>query len=107
MPLVRSLVEKVRQGRSKSELASAFHNTLIASFLDIAENAREVTGINTVALSGGCWQNRILSERFSMLLRDRGFNVLINRQVPVNDGGLSLGQAFVAVAISQMKHRQG
>lgn len=107
MPLVRSLVEKVRQGRSKSELASAFHNTLIASFLDIAENAREVTGINTVALSGGCWQNRILSERFSMLLRDRGFNVLINRQVPVNDGGLSLGQAFVAVAISEMKHRQG
>ncbi|HUT62989.1 MAG TPA: carbamoyltransferase HypF [Anaerolineae bacterium] len=99
LPLVRNLVEALQRGIPKSELAAIFHNTVIASFLEIAVKAREMTGINTIALSGGCWQNRILSERFQALLRDHGFDVMINRQVPVNDGGLSLGQAYVAASI--------
>ena len=100
-PLVKNLVEEIQQGRSKSELATAFHSALIVLFLKIAEIARDDTGINTVAFSGGCWQNRILSEQFQSQLLERGFDVMSNRLVPVNDGGLSLGQAFVAAKIAK------
>ena len=102
-PAIRSLVDEIERGRSKTELAAAFHNTLLGSFLEIAKRAREMTGINDVALSGGCWQNRILSERFQALLRDNGFDVMTNQHVPVNDGGIALGQAFVAASIAAEK----
>ena len=101
MPLIRSLVDGLKQGKSQSELAIAFHNTLLESFLEIAKRTRDLSGINDAALSGGCWQNRILNERFQSLLNSNGFNVMTNHHVPVNDGGLSLGQAFVAAAIAQ------
>jgi hydrogenase maturation protein HypF len=104
-PLVRSLVEEIEKGKSKSELAAAFHDTLIDSFLEIAERAREITAVNDVALSGGCWQNRILKERFRALLKDNGFKVITNQHVPTNDGGIALGQAFVAATIVQ--HQEG
>jgi hydrogenase maturation protein HypF len=58
-----------------------------------------VTGIETVALSGGVFQNRLLLELLMALLRADGFHVYINRQVPPNDGGLSLGQAAVAARL--------
>ena len=100
-PMIKSMVADVQQGRTQSEWAAAFHNTVLVSFVDIAVRAREETGIDTVALSGGCWQNRILSERFPALLREKGFTVYRNRQVPVNDGGISLGQAFVAASVAE------
>jgi hydrogenase maturation protein HypF len=51
-----------------------------------------------VALSGGCFQNRLLTELTTRALRERGFEVLLHRQVPPNDGGISLGQVAVAAA---------
>jgi hydrogenase maturation protein HypF len=54
-----------------------------------------------VALTGGCFQNRLLTERAAQRLREAGFEVLLHRQVPTNDGGISLGQ--VAVAAAQLK----
>jgi hydrogenase maturation protein HypF len=103
IPTVRSLVDGIEQGKSRFELAAAFHNTLLDSFLEIARRARDQTGINEVALSGGCWQNRILSARFQELLEDNGFKVMTNHHVPVNDGGVALGQALVAAAIALEK----
>ena len=58
--------------------------------------ARDARGIGTVALSGGVFQNRLLLRRLVAALRDQGFRVLLHREVPTNDGGLSLGQAVVA-----------
>ena len=55
-------------------------------------------GEHTVALSGGCYQNRLLTERCLDTLRAEGFEVLLHRQVPPNDGGISLGQITVAAA---------
>jgi hydrogenase maturation protein HypF len=52
--------------------------------------------VETVALSGGCFQNARLSERTAALLERAGFEVLLHRRVPPNDGGVSLGQAAVA-----------
>jgi len=53
-------------------------------------------GIRTVALSGGVFQNRYLLKRLSEVLASDGLTVLVNREVPTNDGGVSLGQAIVA-----------
>ncbi|MFC1693799.1 carbamoyltransferase HypF [Candidatus Latescibacterota bacterium] len=103
-PLIHALVEETLKGRSRSGLAMDFHITLLASLKDVADRIREISGINTVALSGGCWQNRILSERFPAMLRSNGYTVLTNRLVPPNDGGLSLGQAFVASRIAGAQH---
>lgn len=51
-----------------------------------------------MALTGGCFQNRLLLERSARRLRQAGFAVLLHRQVPPNDGGISLGQVAVAAA---------
>jgi hydrogenase maturation protein HypF len=51
--------------------------------------------VGRVALSGGCFQNRILTETAKRLLEDEGFEVLLHRRVPPNDGGVALGQAAV------------
>ncbi|HID34224.1 MAG TPA: hypothetical protein EYP25_06570, partial [Anaerolineae bacterium] len=59
---------------------------------------RDETGLNQVALSGGCFQNRILLEELAAGLRADGFQVFTHHQVPANDGGLSLGQAVIAAA---------
>lgn len=105
-PLVRALVEELRHGKPRSVLALSFHIAILSSFLDVAERIRETTGIATAALSGGCWQNRILSERFQSMLRDRSFTVLTHRQVPPNDGGIALGQAYVASHICRLNTKE-
>ena len=73
----------------------------MASFIEVVDYIREITGIDKVVLSGGCWQNRILNERFPGMLREKGYEVLTNSLVPPNDGGLSLGQAFIASNITK------
>jgi hydrogenase maturation protein HypF len=57
---------------------------------------RKNTGINEIALSGGVFQNKYLTEKVVFLLEDKGFKVYIQRKAPPNDGGISLGQAVVA-----------
>jgi len=99
--MIRSIVDCLNAGKTVSEIAAAFHGTLVRSFVEAAEMAREITGIRTVAFSGGCWQNTILRESFRSALENRGFRVMTNRQAPVNDGGLSLGQAYVAGTVSR------
>ena len=69
--------------------------------MEIISLIRETTGIDTVAFSGGCFQNRILSEHLPALLKDNGYQVLTNRLVPPNDGGLSLGQAYITARIAK------
>ncbi|MDD5397787.1 MAG: hypothetical protein PHU70_01785, partial [Dehalococcoidia bacterium] len=54
------------------------------------------SGLSTVALSGGCFQNRLLLSKVTALLRHSGFQILTHRNVPANDGGISLGQAIIA-----------
>ena len=99
-PLVRSIAEGILKGRAPSELAMDFHVTLSASLVKAADLVRSSTGVNTVALSGGCMQNRILSECLPAKLREKGFEVLINCLIPPNDGGISLGQAYIAANIA-------
>jgi len=97
-PTLAALLEGTRTGRAKGSMAAAFQATIVEVTREILDGARASTGIATVCLSGGVFQNRRLT---SVLLRDLardGFRVFINRQVPVNDGGVSYGQAAVAAA---------
>jgi hydrogenase maturation protein HypF len=77
--------------------AALFHATLSRALADWTLQAAESQGLDTVALGGGCFLNHILSRQLAALLGQRGLRVLEARQIPPNDGGLSLGQAWVAI----------
>ncbi|MDP2833220.1 MAG: carbamoyltransferase HypF [Pseudomonadota bacterium] len=77
--------------------AALFHATLAQGLADWLERAARRTGLTAVALGGGCFLNHLLSRELTRLLSARGCTVLSARQVPPNDGGLSLGQAWVAM----------
>jgi hydrogenase maturation protein HypF len=96
IPAIRSLVESSLAGMDTAGLASSFHATLIASFMDMADLLRDRTGIDRVVLTGGCFQNRILLEGCTHELEKAGFEVFTHRRVPTNDGGVALGQAVIA-----------
>ncbi len=81
---------------SKSLLALDFHNRISQAILKEAIKVREIYGINIVALSGGVFQNDILMEETLKSLREKGFEVYYNTMVSPNDGGISLGQAYIA-----------
>jgi hydrogenase maturation protein HypF len=79
-------------------VAARFHNAVAGLVVAGAARVRETTGLATVALSGGVFQNLLLLDRAVAGLRDEGFEVLVHHRVPPNDGGISLGQAAVAAA---------
>lgn len=76
--------------------ANMFHGTLIAALSEWAASAAAAEGVQTIALSGGCFLNRVLTEGLEEALGKRGISVLLPRATPPNDGGLSLGQVWVA-----------
>ena len=91
-PLLDAVIHDRRRGHDPREIARAFH-------LGIARGIRAAvrsTGIETVVLSGGVFQNQVLLEDVKSLLEPDGFRIWTNRAVPPNDGGISLGQAALA-----------
>ena len=72
-----------------------FHHGLAAAVAALAALLAAAHGLDTVVLSGGVFQNRLLLECVAGRLRGAGFGVLVPREVPANDGGLSLGQAAI------------
>lgn len=95
-PLLTALIGDLRSGVPTGVVSARFHNGLVEVFRRLAVLIRERTGLNLVCLSGGCFQNTILLERLSARLQAEGFRVFTHAEVPCNDGGLSLGQAWVA-----------
>jgi hydrogenase maturation protein HypF len=95
VPALAAIVEDLRRGTPAGAISARFHNALADA---IAAVARRV-GCARVALTGGCFQNRRLVETAAARLEMAGFEVLLHRQVPPNDGGLALGQVAVAAAI--------
>ena len=98
-PMVRSALEDLLAGRTPGTIAARFHNTLAAVTVEVARAAIAQHGAMPVALSGGCFQNRRLAESVIDVLRP-AVPVFMNRNVPPGDGGIALGQAFVASAIA-------
>ena len=87
----------VKQLKGVSYAAQSFHLTMAQAVCDMVKKISRTTGIKTVALSGGVCQNITLMNLIYAQLADK-FSVYINEKVPVNDGGISLGQAAVALA---------
>jgi len=97
--LWRALVDDMRRGVPTAHIAAQFHSGVAEGFIAAAFNARDVTGITQIALSGGCMHNRRLARVLRAGLEEEGFKVFQHRQVSPGDGGLSYGQAAVAAAI--------
>jgi hydrogenase maturation protein HypF len=93
-PLIAALLEDLQHGAPTAIMARRFHNSLVEASVSVARSV----GQSHVALSGGCFQNRLLTEYTAERLKQEGFTVLLHRQVPPNDGGISLGQLVVAAA---------
>ena len=89
-PLLRMLTDECR---SRAQRAEIFHSSMAYLVLEQAQAVRDEHGVNQVGLSGGVFQNRILTEQVVDLLRDDGFNVHLPTVLPVNDAALSFGQA--------------
>jgi hydrogenase maturation protein HypF len=91
-----SILEDMEKGIPRSAISAKFHNGLVNVAVTLCKKIRESGGPEKTVLSGGVFQNRLLSEKMGSALEENGFTVLVHRQVPCNDGGLSLGQAVIA-----------
>ena len=97
LSLVKEVAERKLAGENSNQLALHFHRRLAGMIVSACEKAREETGINTVALSGGVYQNKLLLDYSVTMLEERGFHVLRHHLLPPNYGGISLGQAVAAM----------
>jgi hydrogenase maturation protein HypF len=96
LPLLKGVVGDQLAGRRHCDVAAAFHHSLALAATAVCREIRSGSGLERVVLSGGVFQNRLLSEELVTLLENDGFTVYTHRLVPPNDGGLALGQAIIA-----------
>jgi hydrogenase maturation protein HypF len=92
--ILRKIADLKKSNDDIAGISRAFHLALVDVFTRVAEIIRSDTGLNKIALSGGCFQNMLLLKELSDSLKRKNFHVFTNREVPVNDGGISLGQAY-------------
>ncbi|MCW8890791.1 MAG: carbamoyltransferase HypF [Sedimenticola sp.] len=97
-PLWSTLLEDLSAGVDASRIAARFHSGLIQTVVKMTVTLCKQQQLNTVVLSGGVFQNRIILEGVSQQLREHSLQVMSPSRYPANDGGLSLGQAVIAAA---------
>jgi hydrogenase maturation protein HypF len=98
-PVITGLVDGIRAGTDRADLAAGFHQAVISATAAAAGACAHAAGIETIGLTGGVFVNRILLDGLRKTLIGNGFEVLVHRILPCNDGGLALGQAAVAAAV--------
>ena len=98
-PLFQALLAELEAGTPLGVISYRFHRSLAAWAAELAALFASETGVARVALSGGCFQNHLLLQLTLQALQARGLTALVHRQVPCNDGGLSLGQVAVAQSV--------
>jgi hydrogenase maturation protein HypF len=91
--MIGEIINDMAHGVSQAVIALKFHHTLAEIIVDAAKRF----GQPRVALSGGCFQNRCLTERTIERLTEEGFHPYWHQRVPPNDGGIALGQMYAAV----------
>ncbi|MFN0123188.1 MAG: carbamoyltransferase HypF [Blastocatellia bacterium] len=94
-PMIRAVISDVQRGVAAGSIAAKFHNTLAEMIVAIARRA----GLARVALSGGCFQNKYLTERACGRLTEEGFRVYFHQRIPPNDGGIALGQVIAVLRL--------
>jgi len=95
-PIIRAMARDVDAGADAAVISARFHRAVAAFLVEGAARIGRSHDLRTAALSGGVFQNEILFHLVCRGLRERGFEVFYNRLVPTNDGGVALGQAYVA-----------
>ncbi|MBJ6727603.1 carbamoyltransferase HypF [Geomesophilobacter sediminis] len=96
LPCLAAIDDDLAQGRSRADIARTFHRTVAEAVRASCGRIAAATGLTRVVLSGGVFQNRLLTEEVSELLQEGGLEVFRHRFVPPNDGGIALGQAAIA-----------
>ncbi len=94
-PVMASIVDEVLEGKPLSVIGGKFHRTLAVVIADVSKKISDRTGLLKVVLSGGCFQNRLLLRMTHEELRLRGLTPILHRNIPTNDGGISIGQAAI------------
>ncbi|MFW5731189.1 MAG: hydrogenase maturation protein HypF, partial [Desulfonatronovibrionaceae bacterium] len=94
LDLFAQVWEDFSSGTRPAIISRKFHLALAHGICNWAMQARKITSINTIGLSGGVMQNMTLSSRLEALLEGKGFQVLVHHRLPPNDACVSLGQAF-------------
>lgn len=97
--MIKQIIANIHEGADDGVVSAKFHNTIAAVLLEMAKEARKSKKLDTVALSGGVFCNRYLMNRLVKLLKENDFHILFNRDVPSNDGGISVGQAAIAAKL--------
>ncbi len=100
-PLIRAVVADATRGTNAARIARRFHTTVVEMIGRVCRLIRADTRLDLVALSGGVFQNSLLTREACRRLERDGFRVYRHRQVPPNDAGLCLGQLAVAAALQQ------
>ncbi len=90
------IVDDLNDGVDKAVISAKFHNALINAAAESVKRIGKITGIRTVALSGGVLQNGYMAVGIISILENERFRCCLNNRVPANDGGIALGQVFVA-----------
>ena len=96
-PMWIELIRRLPGSLSPQMIAARFHQTIVTATVDICLRARVSTGLNIVGLTGGVFQNILLTNQLKSQLQQHRFQVLTHARVPPNDGGLSLGQAVIGM----------
>lgn len=91
-PMIEAIVKDLREGKSPGQVSARFHNTLAEIILSVAQKA----ALPAIVLSGGCFQNKYLTERTVARLRDQKFQPYWHQNLPPNDGGIAAGQIMAA-----------
>ena len=94
--LIQTICEDVQRGSSPAQMAAKFHLAVANIIAKVCKLARRQSGLDTVGLTGGVFQNVLLLQLTQNRLQQEGFKVLTHSVTPPNDGGISLGQAVVA-----------
>lgn len=97
-PLIKAILDDLVAEVPTDEIARRFHGAVISMIGDVATKASRETDLNVVALSGGCMMNRLIMGGATEMLVTKGFSVMTNEKLPVNDGCISFGQAISAHA---------
>jgi hydrogenase maturation protein HypF len=100
-PMVLRLLRDVTQGAPIGTMSAMFHNALVEAIIHVAQKV----GQQKVVLTGGCFQNRCLTERAVHRLREAGFRPYWHQRVPPNDGGIALGQVAAAIRARRQQPR--
>ncbi|CAD6881434.1 [NiFe] hydrogenase metallocenter assembly protein HypF [Methylomonas albis] len=96
--LWQAVLDDLACGTDKARIAARIHHTLAAATVGVLNRLSGQTGADSIVLSGGVFQNRLLLEAVSEQLRQQGKTLLSPQRYPMNDGGLALGQAMIAAA---------